>query len=410
MRVLIDELMQQVNCAKFPERWREIYDDAMADYEANGCALLNPAYYDRLHEQYGMLEDYLDVYKQAACLVRENEALSAFLALLCYVLRDQAHCQMEMYELGRPVRPDGGHDLAYDMLTGLAMCSQADACYARLKERKLPKDVIRRVMCSPEAGVSEYAKRNGGAFGYHLAGWFQHSTNAKLFPVGRLEIEINTNMHAMAAVFRSTAGEEVVLAKDMPVHKDGFFLGSKYFEDEEGARTAALTEEADSWTGYPIDERGYVLPEKVTLPKSRWKLVLQTADPVVHVHIPAAGSFAPEVIDETLRQAKEFLKAYYPDYEYKAICCHSWLMDPQLEQFVGKDANIVRFGNRFRRIPVKSAGQAVFYFVYLAPSGTVPEVDSLPENTRLERAIKAHYQSGKVVYEMFGYFFPEETD
>ena len=40
----IDELMRQVNCAKFPDRWREIYDDAMADYEANGCALLEPKY------------------------------------------------------------------------------------------------------------------------------------------------------------------------------------------------------------------------------------------------------------------------------------------------------------------------------------------------------------------------------
>ena len=409
MGFTIDELMKRVNCAKFPDRWREIYDDAMADYEANGCALLEPKYYDRLHAQYGMLGEYLDVYKQAACLVRENEALSAFLALVCYVLRDREHCQMEMYELARPVSPDGGHDLAYDMVTGLAMCSQADACYARLKARKLPEDLIRRVMCSPEAGVREYAKRNGGAYGYHLAGWFQHSLNAKLFPIGRLEIEINSIFHAKAAVFRNGAGEEAVLAKDMPVHKDGFFLGSKYFEDEEGSWTATLTETEDSWIGYPVDERGYVLPQTVTLPKSEWKLALQTGDPVVHVHIPAAGSFAPEVIDETLRQAKAFLKDYYPDYEYKAICCHSWLMDPQLEELVGEDANIVRFGKRFRRICGQSAGQAVFYFVYLSPSGPMP-VDSLPENTRLERAMKAHYQSGKVVYEMFGYFFPEREN
>jgi len=405
----IDELMRQVNCAKFPERWREIYDDAMADYEANGCALLNPAYYDRLHEQYGMLEKYLDVYKQAVSLVRESEALSAFLALVCYVLRDREHCQKEMYELVSPKSPDGVHDLAYDMLTGLALCSQADACYARLKERKLPEELIRKVMCNPETGVGEYAKRNGGAWGYHLAGWFQHSINAKLFPIHRLEIEINATMHAMAAIFHNAAGEEVVLAKDMPVHRDGFFLGSKYFEDEEGAWTAVLTETETEWTGYPIDERGYVLPDVVTLPKTQWKPVLQTGDPVVHVHIPAAGSFAPEVIDETIRQAKRFLQDYYPDYKYKAICCHSWLMDPQLEEFVGKDANIVRFGKRFRRICVKSQGQAVFYFVYLAPSGVVPAVDTLPENTRLERAIKTHYQSGKAIYEMLGYFFPEKV-
>ena len=74
-----------------------------------------------------------------------------------------------------------------------------------------------------------------------------------------------------------------------------------------------------------------------------------------------------------------------------------------------EDANIVRFGKRFRRICGQSAGQAVFYFVYPSPSGPMP-VDSLPENTRLERAMKAHYQSGKVVYEMFGYFFPEREN
>ena len=76
---------------------------------------------------------------------------------------------------------------------------------------------------------------------------------------------------------------------------------------------------------------------------------------------------------------------------------------------MGEDANIVRFGKRFRRICGQSAGQAVFYFVYLLPSGPVP-ADTLPENTRLERAMKAHYQNGKVVYEMFGYFFPEKEN
>jgi hypothetical protein len=258
-------------------------------------------------------------------------------------------------------------------------------------------------MCSPEAGVREYAKRNGGAYGYHLAGWFQHSLNAKLFPIGRLEIEINSIFHAKAAVFRNGAGEEVVLAKDMPVHKDGFFLGSKYFEEEEGSWTATLTETEDSWTGYPVDERGYVLQDAVTLPKSEWKLALQTGDPVVHVHIPAAGSFAPEVIDETLRQAKAFLKDYYPDYEYKAICCHSWLMDPQLATLLGEEANISKFCRRFTPMAQKSQGNGVMNFVFFDPERRIPVAD-LPDSTRLQRALKQHYLDGKVVYEMFGYF------
>ena len=45
----------------------------------------------------------------------------------------------------------------------------------------------------------------------------------------------------------------------------------------------------------------------------------------MHVHIPAAGSFAPEVIDETLRQAKAFLKRL-PHHYYEENNLHAALI------------------------------------------------------------------------------------
>ena len=47
-RPTLSELMTSVNSSKWPERWNDIYDSVMDDYEANGCELLDPEYYDTI--------------------------------------------------------------------------------------------------------------------------------------------------------------------------------------------------------------------------------------------------------------------------------------------------------------------------------------------------------------------------
>ena len=62
-----------------------------------------------------------------------------------------------------------------------------------------------------------------------------------------------------------------------------------------------------------------------------------------------------------------------------------------------------KFEARYRKLPSPSDGNAVFGFLY----HTKPDVDlnTLPENTRLERAVKQHYIDGKAIYEVAGFFF-----
>ena len=102
---------------------------------------------------------------------------------------------------------------------------------------------------------------------------------------------------------------------------------------------------------------------------------------------------------------RAFFKQYYPDFKYKAFYCGSWLLDPQLEEMLGAQSNIAKFGRRFSRLTARSGGNAVFGFVFLKPNPAEVILDELPENTRLERALKAHYKSGKAIYELQGYFF-----
>ena len=404
MRQTIDELMQEVNCLRFPERWRNIYDEAMDAFDKEGCALCNPAYYDDLGDRYGILQRHREVYRSAAEATRKSEPLSRFLALLVRAIKDRDVVFDDLKQLRAPTAPDGRPDIAYDMLTGLAICSLVPYCDALLRKRNLPEEIVRKTLSLPENGIEEYRKRHGGRDGYHLIEWFQRAIEGRLFRISRLEIEL-AHFRRPVTVFRHrTSGEAVALACGMTLHHSGFALGAKHYEDEEGSFVAELQEIESAFCGHPFLENGFVSRDTVTLKKDEWDTALTYGDPIVSLHIPPTGPLTPDAVDATLEETKAFLRTYFPEFSYKAFVCGSWLLDPQLEALVGSDANIVKFGKRFSRLTAKSAGNGVFNFVFKKPN-TDFDIRDLPETTRLERALKAHYLGGKAIYEMHGYFF-----
>ena len=405
MKKAIDELMKSVGCDKFPERFRNIYDDAMQDFYANGCNLTNPDYYDEIGDKYNILVKYRDVYKKAAEEVSKNEDLSAFLHLLCYALKDRQSAMHDGYELNSPKSTDGKHNLAYDMITGLAICSLVPYSYDKLKSMGLPDDVIISSMRLFEEGIDKYREKHNGAYGYDLLGWYQLAIDGRLFRVGRLEIEPCSSFGANAIVFGNSKGEQIALADDLLLHEDGFPLGSRGYEDDIGSFTAKITETKTHWKGYPFNSKGYVQKEEISLSKDEWEIVLSPKDKAINLHIPSGGSFSKEVLDDTIKEIKNFMKEYFPQVDYKAFVCHSWIIDTQLEELLGQDSNIVKFGKRFQRLAMKSDGRGVFHFVFYHPSFDYdPVISELPENTRLEKAIKNHYLNNKAIYEMYGYF------
>lgn len=400
----IEELMAAVNCKKWPERWTEIYDGVLAEFKKNGCEYATPEYYDSLAEKYNVLVKYREVYKKAAEEVGKNEALSLFLALLCASLADREHIHEDLGQFSRPKTVDGSHDLAYDMLTGLAICTQMDYCYSVLKARDIPEDIITSVLRLPENGVYEYMKRNDGHAGYHLLSWFQLAIEGKLFRIGRLEIELFSTFGARAYLFVNSKGEYIALAHDAVLHRSGFSLGAKWYEDEEGSFSANVEETEDAWIGYPYDEKGFVKKEKVMLSKFEWKKIAERSTPAIRLHIPGNEKLVDEDVAKTLKDTREFVNKYYPEFKDCAFVCHSWLLDPQLVDMLGEDSNISKFCKRFNPITSKSGGNAVFGFVFLRPDDNYT-IEELPENTRLERALKKHYLNSKAIYEMHGYFF-----
>ena len=98
MREPIQILMKKVRCPGWPACVEEIYEKAMARYDAEGCFLTDPAYYASLAERHGILQTELDTFQRAAVAVGQNEAYSRYL-LLIYVF-GMIYILTEFQELG----------------------------------------------------------------------------------------------------------------------------------------------------------------------------------------------------------------------------------------------------------------------------------------------------------------------
>lgn len=397
----IDELMSRLGCQKFPERWREIYDDAKSILENDENPLLHPEYYDSLHEKYRVFENTLAYYKNAAKAISEKEELSLFFCLLCRALRDRATIWQDIAGMQVPSAPEGEDILPYDMMTALSMVQSLPTFYEQMRSHNVPEDILYESLKIPERCVELHAKRSGRP---RLTSfdWYQHAYNGRLFRVGRLQLEFPMGMPGMYRVFESKNGELIALANQR-VHRDGFALGSRGFEDEVGSFTAEIEETEDAYIGYPFDYYGYVSKEKITLKKDDWSVKLKGGDLIVGLHIPPDEPFGNDVVEDALSRARELLKDHYPEYDYKAFFCGSWMLDHAVIDLLGNESNVAKFSSRFLTFGVMSAGVSVFNFVFRS-YGDV-KIDDLPEDTRLRRVMKKYYQDGNSIYDMHGIFF-----
>lgn len=70
-------------------------------------------------------------------------------------------------------------------------------------------------------------------------------------------------------------------------------------------------------------------------------------DPVLEIHIPRGGKLPLEACLDSIAQAKTFFSKYFPEFDYKAFLCYSWLLDDELKNYLPDNSNILRFAKLF---------------------------------------------------------------
>jgi hypothetical protein len=127
------------------------------------------------------------------------------------------------------------------------------------------------------------------------------------------------------------------------------------------------------------------------------RLQHQRGDTVIGLHIPESGPMPPEAVAASLDEARAFFPRHFSYEDYTAFSCGSWLLDPQLLEYLPADSNIARFQRRFELEPYAApegldADVEVLRFVFRTL--TTP-LDQLPRRTVLQRAVADHLNAGR---------------
>ncbi|BCJ30208.1 acyltransferase domain-containing protein [Actinocatenispora sera] len=123
---------------------------------------------------------------------------------------------------------------------------------------------------------------------------------------------------------------------------------------------------------------------------------LAPGTPCLGTHIPETGPMAPADCDASFAAAPGFFAAHFGT-RYPVATCTSWLLDDQLADYLPAESNILRFQRRFRLVDDGFAdgldGDAnVLEFVFRRIG---PDLDRLPRDTTLQRAVVDHLRAGR---------------
>lgn len=132
-------------------------------------------------------------------------------------------------------------------------------------------------------------------------------------------------------------------------------------------------------TGYAIRDTGYPYGP---------------GDLALNVHIPGfSGPFRPERCDASFEWARAFFPTHFPEEPYRVAMCHSWLLDPQLASYLPEHSNIIQYQRRFTLVhrDREPMDDVAFEFVF---GKRVSEIDTLPRNTTIQRALIDHVRNG----------------
>ena len=109
------------------------------------------------------------------------------------------------------------------------------------------------------------------------------------------------------------------------------------------------------------------------------------------VHIPSDAVMTREELDRSYAWARQFFARHYRDYRYEGMYCGTWLLSPVLREMLPAGSKILNFQDDYDIVSVNLESESCMNWVF---KKEYPDIDSLPEDTTLQRAIKNHLKAG----------------
>lgn len=340
---------------------KEVYETAAKNGEFENVDFLQEEYLQRIQQEYQLFKFYLEPVIAAAKQIQNDEFL------LTYTNLHRVAAFNPTQRVGLIKQTADNLALCYAPL--LALLAHIEKAEAEMVRRNIPKEQRLAVHSVHEKRIIRHKEKRGFP-AFNDSSWFFHFLIPDIYPIGNLEFEI-TPLWCTDSVFRSASGDIVALRD--------------------------FVETADAFRGKQLLRGG--VTKDVVLPKSEFTLFLEPGDDVISVHIPGKTPLDDAICVDSYKRAWQFFKEHYPDRPAKAMLCRSWLMDPALADILNENSKIVGFQSRYKRFAADSNGKEVFVFVF---DGYPEDLNTLPEDTSLLRALKKRYLQDDPIYAYFG--------
>lgn len=284
-----------------------------------------------------------------------------------------------------------------DPLTGaLAFLACVPDLFCRQLQKGIDPSVPRDSAADVQRWILNYRRTSGGwGLSPKLYGWLHRLIHEATVTIGRLQY--NSGQFGLAHLLRCP-GDGTVL----PLAKDGLTCGEDgYPRKGSDGFTTVFSAGAHIIRGHPFHpQTGAIGKDQVSLPTSEWQLVLSPQSPVLFIHIPEGPGFTPEACEDSLLRARDFFPRYYPEIEWHAMACVSWLVCPELLKVTSAESNIASFVRRFLPLTYMNASDDQMWERVF---GGRVDPESYTPVSSLQRSILSHVRQGGVFRTTGGY-------
>lgn len=104
-------------------------------------------------------------------------------------------------------------------------------------------------------------------------------------------------------------------------------------------------------------------------------------EPIINVHITTDADLRPDVIDASFQQAHNFFTTYFPEHNYTAFTCRTWMLYPPNQELLSADSNITSFANRFEIFATNQNAKQALDRIY--ETSDMEEIEAMEKTSSL---------------------------
>lgn len=386
-----------IGIGKYPAILDDIYF-AMPKNDLPACDL---DLIDHLQKEYDLFEEFYDVVRRTAEKINNDQNRSAWIKVCVEYARNRS--VSEARTIPAP-KADGTQVTA--LLPLYILIPLIPLGIQKYKDRGFTDEEIFALNRSYADGIRIVCGQTGmpGVNGLYYW-WLGIFAKAVIFIARNFWFELRTLPNNAVYLKNKEDGTVLPVMAAGIYHRSGIQnLGSPAYEDPDGSFSAQFREDEENYYGHGACNSIVDAEEKV-FPKSLWECVAGPGDGCLSIHIPRGADISRETLDNAVASAYAIVAERYPEYHARVVFGSSWILDPKLQTFVGPNSKITGLQNAFCTYPQKCDGKGLFGYVF---PKNYESIETLPEDTSLQRKLKRWYMDGGYIYDYAGAIVPCE--